>query len=165
MKRYSVRVSSDDLTFSAAHFVIFGPERREPLHGHDYRVSAEVTGQLDQSHCVIDFIALRDALRELLSDMDHRTLLPGEQPLLRLAAEEQELEVRFAGQRWVFPQSDCQILPIANVTAELLADYIGQRLADTITSRTGRRPERLRIEVQESYGQSAACEISAESAG
>jgi 6-pyruvoyltetrahydropterin/6-carboxytetrahydropterin synthase len=159
MKTYSVRVSSDDLTFSAAHFVIFGPEQREPLHGHNYRVSAEVAGQLDSCHCVIDFIALRDALRELLSEMDHRMLLPGEQPLLQLAADEQELEVRFARQRWVFPQSDCSVLPIANVTAELLADYIGKRLADTLTSRTGRRPERLRVEVQESFGQSAACEI------
>ena len=48
----------------------------ERLHGHNYRVWAEVEGPLDENQYVIDFIALRDALKTITDELDHHMLLP-----------------------------------------------------------------------------------------
>ena len=69
MQDFHVRISKDELTFSAAHFITLAAEKCERLHGHNYRVAAEVHGPLDEDHYVIDFIALRDTLRAILDEV------------------------------------------------------------------------------------------------
>ncbi len=159
---YHVRVEKDYLAFSAAHFITFAGDICERLHGHNYRVGAEVAGPLDGNHYVIDFIALRDALAEIVLELDHYVLLPTQHPLIRVTSDERSVEATFAERRWVFPRGDCRLLPVANTTAELLAQYIGRRLLDSLAARTGARPELLRIEVDECFGQSAICELRGE---
>ena len=159
MQNFHVRISSDELTFSAAHFITLERDTCERLHGHNYRVAAEVSGPLDENHYVIDFLALRDALRTIIDPLDHRVLLPTEHPAIRVAAGSQEVEVTFAERRWVFPRSDCLLLPIPNTTTELLAGYLGRCLLDEWESRSGMRLPRVRIELEESAGLSAVCEL------
>ena len=112
-------------------------------------------GPLDENQYVIDFIALRDELKRITDELDHRMLLPTGHPLIRVTAVEREVEVVFTpdGRRWVFPTGDCAILPIANTTAELLAQYIGQRLSAAIASRVGVKAKRLEVAVDENHGQ------------
>ena len=64
-KQYCVRVEKESLIFSAAHFITFAGNICERLHGHNYRVFAEVYGPMEVNEYVIDFIALRDALHEI----------------------------------------------------------------------------------------------------
>ena len=162
MQHFHVKISRDDLTFSAAHFITFDGDKCEPLHGHNYRVAAEVHGPLDENRYVVDFIALRDTLREIVAELDHRVLLPTEHPRLEVTEDRQEVEVRFGPSRWVFPRRDCLLLPMANTTTELLARYIGQRLLDQLQSRCGNRPEMVRLQVEESHGLWAICELRGE---
>lgn len=162
MQHFHVRISKDELTFSAAHFIALQGATCERLHGHNYLVAAEVHGPLNENHYVVDFIALRDTLRAILDELDHRVLLPTEHPLIRVQPGPEEVEVTFARRRWVFPRGDCLLLPIANTTTELLARHVGQRLLDELESRSGTRPARVRIEVEESYGLSAVCELQGE---
>ena len=159
MEQYHVRISKDDLVFSAAHFITFQGDLCERLHGHDYRVAAEVHGPLDVNHYVIDFVALHDALEAILQELDHHVLLPTGHPRIGLTADEREVEVGFADRRWVFPRSDCALLPVANTTTELLAAHIARRLLDELETGFGTRPPRVRIEVDEGYGQRAVCEL------
>ena len=161
-EKYHVRVEKDYLVFSAAHFITFNGNICERLHGHNYRLAAEVEGPLDNNHYVVDFIALRDALRSIVIDLDHFTLLPTGHPLIHVMADERSVEVTFDDRRWVFPRGDCRLLPVANTTTELLAHYIGLRLLDELSARVGVRPALLRIELDECYGQSATCELSGE---
>lgn len=156
---YCVRLSKDYLVFSAGHFITYDGDVCERLHGHNYRVSAEVHGPLDENHYVVDFIALRDTLKAIVDELDHHMLLPTKHPLIRVAAGESEVEVTFEDRRWVFPRCDCVLLPVANTTTELLARHVGHRLLDDLQRRTGVRPSRLRIEVDECEGQSAVCEL------
>lgn len=158
-EQYFVRIATADLAFSAAHFITLDGDLCERLHGHNYRVSAEVHGPLDENQYVVDFTALHESLRIILAELDHRMLLPATSSLIRVAPGPDEVEVRFGDRRWVFPRGDCLLLPVANTTAELLARYIGRRLADDLEARTGRRPQRFRIEVAEQAGQSAVWEI------
>ena len=162
MQDFHVKLSSDELVFSAAHFITLGAEQCERLHGHNYRVAAEVHGQLDENHCVVDFIALRNMLREIVGELDHRVLLPTGHPAIRVTAGDLEVEVAFAERRWVFPRSDCLLMPIPNTTTELLARYIGGLLLDALQSATGTRPDMVRIELEESPGLSAVCELRGE---
>jgi len=149
MANFSIRISSDELCFSAAHFITAG-HTCERLHGHNYRVAAEIHGPLGENRYVIDFIAARDALRAVLDELDHRVLLPGEHPTIRVSAGEKEVEVAISDRRWVFPRDDCLILPLANTTAEELARYLGGRLQQKL-----QRPVQLQIEVEESPGMTA----------
>jgi 6-pyruvoyltetrahydropterin/6-carboxytetrahydropterin synthase len=158
---FSVRLAKEQHVFSAAHFITFAGNVCERLHGHNYRVNVEVFGPLDENHYVIDFIALRDELTKIIQQLDHRMLLPTAHPLIRVTMSGAETEVVFRpdGRRWVFPLDDCVILPVANTTAELLAKYIGSQLLDAVTTRTGNRPERVRVEVDENHGQWGTCEL------
>jgi 6-pyruvoyltetrahydropterin/6-carboxytetrahydropterin synthase len=159
MEHYHVRIAKDDLVFSAGHFIAYSGDVCERLHGHNYRVAAEVAGPLDENHCVVDFIALRDTLKKIVNELDHHMLLPTGHPLIRVEPDDREVRVTFGQRRWIFPRGDCLLLPIPNTTAELLGRYIGRRLLDDLQARTGVRPASVRIEVDECFGQLAVCEL------
>lgn len=156
---YSVKLDKEYLVFSAAHFITFNGDVCERLHGHNYRVRAEVHGPLDANHYVIDFIALRDSLKAICDELDHRMLLPTQHPAIRVTADEWEVVATFEDRRWVFPRGDCILLPMANTTAELLARYIGHRLLDDLARKTGVRPPLARVGVDENFGQWGEVEL------
>jgi 6-pyruvoyltetrahydropterin/6-carboxytetrahydropterin synthase len=157
--RYHVRLSKDYLVFSAGHFITYDRDVCERLHGHNYRVTAEVDGPLDENHYVVDFIALRDTLKAIVDELDHHMLLPMQHPLIKVVADEVEVEATFRDRRWVFPRGDCILLEIPNTTSELLARYIAGRLSDDLARLTGTRPEHIRIEVDECFGNVAVCDL------
>ena len=159
MEKYRVRLDKEYHVFSAAHFITFDGEVCEPLHGHNYRVAVEVDGPLDENYYVVDFIALRDSLKEITDELEHHMLLPLEHPAIRVSADNREVEVTFEERRWVFPRCECALLPMPNTTAELLARYIGRRLLTDLQQRTGVRPTRIQVSVDESNGQWGICEL------
>jgi len=143
-ERYRVRLDKEYHVFCAGHFITFGGDVCERLHGHNYRVQVEVEGPLDENQYVIDFIALRDALKAITSDLDHRMMLPTEHRAIRVQADEREVVVTFEDRRWVFPRCDCVLLPMPNTTAELLARYIGRRLLETLQTQLASAPSGCR---------------------
>ena len=152
-ENYFVRVRKTELVFSAAHFITFNGTICERLHGHNYRVTAEIFGPLDENEYVVDFIALRDTLREIVLELDHRMLLPTRHPQIRVAADDREVMVMFEDRRWVFPRGDCLLLDLVQTTAELLARHIGQELLVRLEKRANYRPARMQIAVDECEGQ------------
>jgi 6-pyruvoyltetrahydropterin/6-carboxytetrahydropterin synthase len=160
--QFHVRVSKDSLVFSAAHFVTLNNDICERLHGHNYRVAAEVYGPLDAQQFVIDFVVLRDALQGIVHELDHYVLLPTEHPQIRVTANEQTVEATFQDRRWLFPRSDCALLPLSNTTAERLAQYIAGRLIAELQTRGFSQPQLLKVEVDECFGQIGVCEIRGE---
>ena len=162
MESYRVRIAKNDLVFSAGHFITFEGGQCERLHGHNYRVAAEVEGPLDENHYVVDFVGLRNTLAAIVAELDHHMLLPMEHPHIRVTSEGEEVTVTFADRRWVFPRCDCVLLPVPNTTAELLARYIGLRLQGELQQRMRARLSRIRIEVDECFGQWASWETTLE---
>jgi 6-pyruvoyltetrahydropterin/6-carboxytetrahydropterin synthase len=104
---------------------------------------------------VYDFIALKRDMEGLLAELDHRVLLPASNPSLDLVTSAGEVEVRHNDQRYVFPESDVVVLPIPNTTAEKIAEYLGDRLANDLRLARARSLERIEVEVEETPGQSA----------
>lgn len=158
-EHYKVRVSKDYLVFCSAHFITYDGDTCERLHGHNYRAAVEVEGPLDENYYVVDFIALKGLVRELTNKLDHRMLLPTRSRLIQVEEDGAAVDVRFEGRHWRFPREDCVLLPLENTTAELLALWLGEQVRDELTRRLGSAPAVVRVEVEESFGQLAVCEL------
>lgn len=158
--RHWVKLTKDHLVFSAGHFITFGGNICERVHGHNYRVEVELHGPLDENHYVVDFIALRDSLQEIVNGLDHRMLLPTQHPAIHVTSDDKEVTATFEDRRWVFPKQECILLDIPNTTTELLAQWIGEQLLAALQAKLQWKPEVLRVGVDENYGQWGYCEFS-----
>ena len=156
---YHIRLAKERFVFSAAHFITYGGDVCEPLHGHNYHVTAEIQGSLDENHYVLDFIAVRDALQAIVNALDHRMLLPTEHRTIKVVEADCEVTVTHGPKRWVFPREDCVLLPLANTTAELLARHIALLLRDAVNGQTGTTPGKLTVGVDECDGQWGFCTL------
>jgi 6-pyruvoyltetrahydropterin/6-carboxytetrahydropterin synthase len=154
-ERFKVRVTKDRLVFCSGHFISYEGDRCERLHGHNYRAAVEIEGALDDNHYVFDFIALKQRTKAVTDELDHRMLLPTRNPHIAVEDGPRGVHVRYRDREWLFPRDDCVLLPVENTTAELLARYIARRLAEDLRQHHQYRPEVLRVEVEESPGQSA----------
>ena len=157
-ERFQVRVSKDYLVFCSGHFISYEGDKCERLHGHNYRAAIEVEGVLDENYYVFDFIMLKNRAKLIVAELDHRMMLPTKNRVILLDESAQSIRVRYKDREWVFPRGDCVLLPIENTTAELLARYIGERLRDDLQATCKYEPAVLRVEVEESLGQSATYE-------
>jgi len=152
---FTVSITKEDLVFAAAHFITFAGHRCEKLHGHNYRASLLVEGGLEEdSWFVVDFSAVKKVMRALTAELDHRVLLPRDNPKLAIAEKNGSVHVAFEGQpRYVFPAGDCVILPIPNTTVEMLAQYLAGRVRNELRAT---HLKTLEVEVEENFGQSAS---------
>jgi len=131
---FSVSVTKDYLVFASAHFITFAGHRCEGLHGHNYRVRVTIEGALDEeSWFVFDFVVLKKIMRRLCDDIDHKVLLPLENPKIQLSEDGDSLRVAYEGRpRYMFPKADCALLPVPNTTVEMLAELLTKRLRDEL---------------------------------
>lgn len=155
---FKVHVTKDHLVFCSGHFISYEGDKCERLHGHNYRTSVEIEGELDENYYVFDFIALKHRTRAITDELDHRMMLPTRNVLIRLEETPRGILVRYRDREWLFPRDDCVLLPIENTTAELLARYIAGRLLEELRQQHDYRPRVLRVEVEENIGQSATYE-------
>src|SRR5579864_735973 len=118
---YRISVAKEDLVFAAAHFITFAGHRCETLHGHNYRAAVLLDGELDpESWYVVDFSAVKKIMRKLTAELDHKVLLPLENPRLQVATRDGSVQVAYENKpRYVFPERDCVLLPIPNTTVEM----------------------------------------------
>ncbi len=153
MANFKVHVSKDYLIFCAAHFITYEGES-EPLHGHNYRASVTVEGELQSDEYVFNFVTLKRLMRTLVDQLDHRTLLPESNPCFRITRENGEVTVAVENRRYVLPESDVLILPLSNTTAEKLAEYLAGQLRAKIGNTVNLTA--CEMEVSEVEGQSAS---------
>ncbi len=164
---WKILIERGNLGFSAAHFITFEGEC-EPLHGHNYGVRVEVSGELTPDSYVLDFIVLKDIVRTLCKQWDHRFLLPLHNPHLHLSDLADAWEIVYApsqsaaesGQtepvRYLLPKSSVVPLPVDNATAERLAQLLAHAIIDRLRERTGLTTlDRLMVGVEETEMQTA----------
>ena len=155
--QFRVQVSKDYLVFASAHFITFRGHQCETLHGHNYRVGVAVEGSLDrEAFFVLDFSVLKQIARRFVDAIDHKVLLPTENPKLAYHEDGERVRVDYFGEpAYVFPKRDCALLPIQNSTAEMLAQHLGTQVREELSARGYRHLTLLELEVEENYGQSA----------
>jgi 6-pyruvoyl-tetrahydropterin synthase len=154
--KFSIVVAKENLKFSAAHFIAY-PGFREPLHGHNYQVGARVEGRLAPTGYVLDFGLVKELMREIVSALDERTLLPAESDCLKFERRgEQRIAVQYGQDEFIFPTDDVRLLPISHSSAEELARFICGELRRRLKERSALEGlVALEISVAEAPGQSA----------
>jgi len=150
-----IEVYGPQLRFAAAHFTTFGGDC-EPLHGHNYAVSARLEGDLTADSWLFDFVALRGIVASLCQELDHAFLLPSRNPYLSVERADGHYRIGFADRRYVIPEPEVRALPIDNSTAERLAEYLAVRLADELRGRGAANLTSVALTVEEAPGQSAS---------
>ena len=158
---FRVSVTKDYLVFASAHFITFAGHRCEGLHGHNYRARVTLDGALDEeSWFVFDFVTLKHIMRDLCDEIDHKVLLPLENPKIQIVEEADSVKVAYEGKpRYVFPRSDCALLPVTNTTVEMLAQLLTNRLRAELEKLNARGLTAIEMEIEENFGQSAVYRV------
>ncbi|MEM1619776.1 MAG: 6-carboxytetrahydropterin synthase [Fervidicoccaceae archaeon] len=118
------------LKFDAAHYTSGSSSKCGNLHGHTFKVTVEVERPIDpETGMVLDFDFLRRVVVDVLSEYDHKVLLP--------SSGARKLECLDRG--------EVKLLKYPHATTE----YIAMELAEEISRRLGTR---VRLELQEGEG-------------
>ena len=135
---FRISVTKDYLVFASAHFITYAGHRCEGLHGHNYRASVTVEGTLDEeSWWVFDFVALKHIMRGLCDEIDHKVLLPLQNPRLQIKEEGGAVSVAMK-ERLCVSSRRPRLLPIPITTVEMLAQMLATRLIAESTGRAAR---------------------------
>ncbi|MDD0852715.1 6-pyruvoyl tetrahydropterin synthase family protein [Halobacteriovorax sp. GB3] len=153
---YSIRVYKQYFNFASSHFMLFKDGTREPLHGHNYRVTLKADAIELDADMVFDFLDIKPIVREVCDSLDHKLLLPGETPLIEIKENDKNWDIKTQdGSFFSFPQTDVLILPIQNTSAERIAIYITHEIKRLVKERFNFQFKNIEVEVEETPGQCA----------
>ncbi len=139
------------LRFSGCHII---PEHDvcNRLHGHTYTIHIRIHGSLNDQGFILDFGIIKDALRKIINELDHRLLIPELNKNLKITKSD-PVEIALENRRYLIPQSDVVFLNIQSATAEQLAEYILDRVLNTLDIPANL--EKIEIGLDEGWGQGA----------
>ncbi|MEM9554796.1 MAG: 6-carboxytetrahydropterin synthase [Acidobacteriota bacterium] len=149
---YTLLLAKEDFKFSCGHFTLFGPDVAEMMHGHNYHVAVELTGEhLDDEELLASFVDVKRAVRAACARLDSLTLIPQHSPHLSIETDGTSVDIHFSGKHYRLPAEDVLLLPLRNTSIEALAMMLWRELVDTVDAR---QITRLGVEVSETAGQS-----------
>jgi 6-pyruvoyltetrahydropterin/6-carboxytetrahydropterin synthase len=151
--RFSIEVAKDYFNFASAHFLIFANGRREPLHGHNYQVAVAMEGELDRAGVVLDFISFKPLVKQICDALDHRTLIQMNSSAIEVRKNVREVEILYKKQKLLLPRSDVILLPLANTSTELLAEYIARQIKRKVRQNFAAKIRYMEVAVEEARGQ------------
>ena len=133
MQTWSIQLEKEYFNFAIAHFLIFPDGSQERLHGHNYRIRAEIHCALSKYGLVIDFNVIKPILKRICDEMDQHFVILGEHPVLTYnAREDGVMEVRYRESYYAAPIGDCIVLPLNNISVENLSGWLGKELLKRI---------------------------------
>ena len=125
--------------FDSSHFLVLPYESKcLRIHGHTYNVDVEIWGELNENGMIFDF----NHLSNLVKHLDHRILV-----------SERWVEKKHDGviviernEKYIkLPESEVVILDKPNVTAEYIAEWFAEKVAE----KAGKNVKRIRVKVWE----------------
>jgi 6-pyruvoyltetrahydropterin/6-carboxytetrahydropterin synthase len=140
-----------NIRFSSAH-IIPDYEKCGRLHGHTYAVHVKIVGEPDEKGIIMDFSILKDILKEIVNELDHKILIPEKSNLVTIKKEDKSIKMLILKKQYVLPIEDCVLLPIDSTSAENLAKYILDKVLKKIQFD---RLDSIEIGVDEGFGQGA----------
>ena len=127
-----VRISSNSLTFSSAHF-LFSKNKCERLHGHNFKVTFEVEGTQNHHGMIFDILTLKSLGEQVCKELDHRILVPSKAKELKATINGDQIEITIAHKkRYSLPKDDVLFLPLEAITLEELIEYIFMKYIQTL---------------------------------
>lgn len=152
---FSIKVYKQYFNFAAGHFLVFDDGTREPLHGHNYRVMIKGDAPGLKGDMVFDFLDIKPIVREVCDGLDHRVLLPKENPHIRFEERDNNTVLKIREASFSFPKEDVLLLPLSNTSAERLAFHISDQIRSLVKEKFNFAFTNFEVEVEETPGQSA----------
>lgn len=148
--RLEINGWSSKIAFSATH-IIPGHKKCGRLHGHDYAINAIIEGDIGPDGVIMDFISVKEFLRGVASELDHRVMIPRLDSRVKVTKD----RVRYVleDKEFIFPRGDCILLEIEVASAETLANFVLQRMLEKVNF--PKNVSRIEIGVDEGRGQGA----------
>ena len=151
----TIRLAKVNMKFSAGHFTIFSASERERLHGHNFRVEADIEARMLGNGMCFDYGIYKDRIVALCRELNEWTILPTRSPYLRIEEDGDQVFAHFAGRRIPFLREDVLLLPIENATLEEFAGWFLGRLAEDREALRAHRIDAIEVRVFSGPGQSA----------
>jgi len=129
MMRLEINGWSSKITFSATH-IIPGHMKCGRLHGHDYAINMVIEGEIGPEGVIMDFISVKELLRAIAGELDHRVLIPSRDKGVKVSKDYVVYDLK--EKEFKFPKSDCILLDIDVASAETLAEFVLSRVLATV---------------------------------
>ena len=157
MNIYGMRLYKDRFKFSAAHVTIFPDGTAERLHGHNYHMTVEITGERTEMGMLYNPAKIKQRIDELCARLDEKTLLAEQnREMLIEPSNADHIRIEINKKRYEFPKSDIEVLPLINITMEALAHFIAMDLIESLELKNAVPPlHSLKVEIEENTGQTA----------
>jgi 6-pyruvoyltetrahydropterin/6-carboxytetrahydropterin synthase len=148
--RLEINGWTSKITFSGTHII---PMHKKcgRLHGHDYAINTVIEGDIGQKGVIMDFIRVKEFLRGVAAELDHRVLIPKKDP--GVVVNKDYVFYKVGDKEFKLPLCDCIMLDIEVASAETLAEFVLQRLLETV--KFPKNVRRIEIGVDEGRGQGA----------
>jgi 6-pyruvoyltetrahydropterin/6-carboxytetrahydropterin synthase len=160
---HRIRIARAEHKFSCAHMTVFADGTKERLHGHNYTVAVALEVERVDVAAMIPFAPIKAAIAELCAAWRERVLLADRNPWFEIIRggdrDDDELEFRLCGARYVMPRGDALLLPIDNVSVEALAAHAAALLRDRLIALGLPHAIALEVAIEESPGQGASCTL------
>lgn len=132
--------------FDSSHFLALPYESKcLRIHGHTYNVDIEIWGELNENGMIFDF----NHLSNLVKLLDHRILVSENWVVGRNG---ETIIIEQNGKRLELPENEAVVLDKPNVTAEYIAEWFAERIAE----KAGDNVKRILVKIWEdprSYAQ------------
>jgi 6-pyruvoyltetrahydropterin/6-carboxytetrahydropterin synthase len=148
--RLEINGWSSKITFSATH-IIPGHYKCGRLHGHDYAINATIEGEIGAGGVIMDFIIVKEFLRKVAGELDHKVLIPRKDQGVR--EEGTSIHYVLGEKKYLFPAEDCAVLDVRVASAEELANFVLARVLEKV--HFPENVSRIEIGVDEGEGQGA----------
>lgn len=141
----SLRIAKE-FRWEMAHRLPFHTGGCQNIHGHSYRAVITLEGEPDERGMLLDYLELARIVEPLLAELDHAFLCSADDTVM----------LDFFGQH---PEFKVVIVPFST-TAENLARYLAERLAEPLCRFPQLRRFWVRVQETERTSAEVACELS-----
>ncbi|ASJ13828.1 6-pyruvoyl trahydropterin synthase family protein [Thermococcus radiotolerans] len=125
--------------FDSSHFLALPYESKcLRIHGHTYNVDVEIWGDLNENGMIFDF----NHLSRLIKLLDHRIIVSESWVVERKG---DGIIIEKNGKRLELPPDEAVILNKPNVTAEYIAEWFAERIAE----KAGDNVKKIRVKIWE----------------
>ncbi len=156
---FAINVFKQYFNFACAHFLVFENGEREPLHGHNYKVSLRGETKELEKDVVIDFLDIKPLVRKCCDELDHKLLIPEKNLHLTIRSDkncEDNLVLQTSkGDYFSFPKKDVILLPIENTSVERIAIFLTRKIRKLLKEKFDFQFRKIELEIEETTGQSA----------
>jgi 6-pyruvoyl-tetrahydropterin synthase len=132
----TIEISGEPFEFSAAHAGLHDGQF-EPLHGHTYTVGLRLHGDANATGMLTDFRVIKQALREAITPLRRRTLMPQHPPGGSCRVEDGQVFIECGATRFSLPAAHVTLLPVANTATEAIAGWLLSQLLSHLKDEPG----------------------------